>query len=402
MSYWKILYHHRTQGRGVEGVHILSVVDALESRGHEVVIVSPPGADPRRPRETEKATGKGRRGPWHFVSRYLPQFLFEFLELAYNFAAHRRLKKAMRDQGKTDVYYERYALFLLAGTRLMKKRGVPIVLEVQDSAHLKRVRPIFFQKLAAAIERRTFDRADALIVVTEAFKQIFVEHGTPPEKIHVIQNTARSDLFDHGISGARVRKKLGLEHATIVGFLGKAVPWHGVDSLLLACRELVDQHTSLHVIIVGDDSGHPELRVIAADAKLRDRVHFVGQVPHVETPEYIAAMDIAVMPNSNSFGSPVKLFEYMAMRRAIVAPRLGPVEEVLEHGKHALLVSPGDADSVREALEWLLDDPSERERLAAAAHQHFEDGYSWERNADRTVEILCPARPSRRPVAEPV
>jgi glycosyltransferase involved in cell wall biosynthesis len=232
-------------------------------------------------------------------------------------------------------------------------------------------------------------------VITEAFKRILVAHGTPPEKIHVIQNTARSDLFHDGISGAGVRGRLRLDRAAVVGFLGKAVPWHGVDKLLIACGDVAKRHANLHVVIVGDTSGHPGLPEIAQRAGLKTRVHFVGQVPHSETPEYIAAMDIAVMPNSNTFGSPVKLFEYMAMRRAFVAPRLGPIEEVFEDGKHALLVEPGDAASIATAIGRLLDDPAERDRLGAEARRHFDAGYSWERNADRTVAILSLARERR-------
>ena len=76
----------------------------------------------------------------------------------------------------------------------------------------------------------------------------------------------------------------------------------------------------------------------------------------------------------------------------IVAPRVGPVEEVFEDGRHALLVEPGDPDSIRSAIEKLASSADERARLGAEARRHFDANYSWERNADRTVRILAEAK----------
>jgi glycosyltransferase involved in cell wall biosynthesis len=117
-------------------------------------------------------------------------------------------------------------------------------------------------------------------------------------------------------------------------------------------------------------------------------VHFTGQIPHADVPAHIAAMDIAVMPNSNAFGSPVKIFEYMAMRRAIIAPRCGPVEEVLEDGKTALIVTPGDSGQLIDAIERLAQEPDLRHRLGHAAREAFIARHTWEHNAKRTFAIL--------------
>ncbi|MEM8883291.1 MAG: glycosyltransferase family 4 protein [Planctomycetota bacterium] len=391
MSGWNVIYHHRTQGRGVEAVHILNVVRELEAKGNHVRIVSPPGADPERPEPTADAA-PAKPSPWRKLAKHAPQFVFELMEMAYNLFASRALRGAMRDLERVDLYYERYALFLSAGTKLMRKRGVPIVLEVNDSAHVERVRPILFRRIAARIERRTFARADALIVITDAFKRILVANGAPADRIHVIHNTAHPDRFHPDVDGTRAREEIGARDLPVVGFLGKAVPWHGVDTLLQACGTLLDDGTNLKLLIVGGTAGHPDIDRIAGAEPLRSNVHFAGQVPHDDAPAWVAAMDIAVMPNSNDFGSPVKLFEYMAMKRAIVAPRLGPIEEILTDGEHALLVPAGDEAALAAAVRRLLADAELRARLAKAAHDRFHAEFSPERNSARTFAVIDAAR----------
>lgn len=397
-----VLYHHRTQGRGVEAVHILSVVDGLRAEGHTCVIASPPGADPETGLATAsndaESSAQEQRGPWHVVSEYLPQIMFECLEIAYNARAFMHLRAMMRGRS-IDVFYERYALFLFAGARMMARRGIPVVIEVNDSAFVRRVRPLRLVRLARWIERVVFREADALIVVTAAFGRILTGHGADASRIHVIQNTADSRVFRPETTPADVPWPGARKGFTVVGFLGKAVPWHGVDHLLNVCLELMSRRDDLRLLIVGDTSGHPELEQIAAASSFGARVHFTGQVPHEEAPAFVAAMDIAVMPNSNDFGSPVKLFEYMAMAKAIVAPRLEPVAEILEHGREALLVEPMHDVELAGALESLVDDEGLRKRLGAAARERFLQEFSPEAHRKKTLAVIEQARRRRQRLA---
>jgi glycosyltransferase involved in cell wall biosynthesis len=387
---WDVLYHHRTQGRGVEGVHIMTVVDGLRAAGHKCVIASPPGADPEA-QLGDAGQHNVSRGPWQLVSEHLPQVLFEGLEIGYNLSAWLRLRQLMR-QHPVDVYYERYALFLFAGTNMMYRRGIPVVLEVNDSAWVKRVRPLCLTRFARRIERTVFQRADALIVITEAFKNILVDAGADADRIHVIQNTADTDKFRPDIKPAALPWTDAGGAITTIGFLGKAVPWHGVDHLLSVCLDLMDDHDDLRVVIVGDTSGHPELRQIAGASGHPGNIHFTGQVPHEQAPAYVAAMDIAVMPNSNAFGSPVKLFEYMAMRKAIIAPRLAPVAEILDHQREALLVEPLNDGELRRALQTFVDNVELRQRLGAAAQDRFARDFSPEAHRRKTRAVIDAAR----------
>ena len=120
-----ILYHHRTQGRGAEGVHITSIVNALESIGHNVTVLSPPGVDPlsnagNAPVDKSKVKTKGVNSIWKIISKYFPNFLFEIIEVLYNIPASYRLEKELSSV-KYDIIYERYAFYMLAGAIKAKK-----------------------------------------------------------------------------------------------------------------------------------------------------------------------------------------------------------------------------------------------------------------------------------------
>lgn len=392
MSILKVLYHHRTQGRGVEAVHILAVVNGLRSREHSVSIVSPPGADPA----VGNFPAKTPNPFWNAVSLRMPQVIFEFLEIAYNVVGCWRLLSRMRE-GAIDVLYERYALFLFVGVAVCRFKRIPVVLEVNDSAYVKRVRPILNRWLAQRIELWAFREADALIVVTEAFKRILVSSGVDPVKVFVVHNAAEEELFSPAIAGQWVRERHALKsNAVVVGFVGKVVPWHGVNSLIEAVPKIVAEFRDASFMIVGDTGGDQSVHELVNLLGVGESVTFTGQVSHQDVPSYLAIMDIAVMPNTNEFGSPVKIFEYMAMGRAIIAPRRGPIEEILVHEETAILVDPSKPHELVEALRTLVRDGELRTRLGAAARREFVTNHTLRHQTDRTIEVLHWAILSRK------
>ena len=133
----RILYHHRTQGRQVEGVHIRGIVQALRGLGHEVEVLSFPGADPEQ--EPQQISEGQRRSRLGALLARAPGALFEVLELGYNLVTWFRVGRALR-RFRPQVIYERYALFLFVTIWLARRRGIPVILEINDSALVPRVR----------------------------------------------------------------------------------------------------------------------------------------------------------------------------------------------------------------------------------------------------------------------
>lgn len=176
-----------------------------------------------------------------------------------------------------------------------------------------------------------------------------------------------------------------------VGYAGHLYAWKGVDILLRALALV----PGAHGLIVGGHDKEPDLarlRALAASLGVDARVTFTGQVAPAEVPARLAAMDILVLPNpasaiSTHATSPLKLFEYMASGRAIVASDLPAIREVLTDDVNGLLVAPGDAGALASAIRRLADDAPLRARLGAAARSAAAE-YSWSRRAERLERLF--------------
>jgi glycosyltransferase involved in cell wall biosynthesis len=183
----------------------------------------------------------------------------------------------------------------------------------------------------------------------------------------------------------------GEGEAVVVGYAGHLYPWKGVDVLLHALAQVPEARG----VIVGGHEREPDLarmRELASTLRLNDRVVFTGQVAHSEVPARLASIDILALPNpasaiSTHATSPLKLFEYMAAGRAIVASDLPSIREVLTNDVTALLVTPGDAAAMANAIRRLARDRSLRARLGSAARAAV-GHYSWSRRAERLETLF--------------
>jgi glycosyltransferase involved in cell wall biosynthesis len=137
-----------------------------------------------------------------------------------------------------------------------------------------------------------------------------------------------------------------------------------------------------------------EVRRILAEGAALEATSFTGLVAQEEGPAHLAACDVLVSPHVPNpdgtpfFGSPTKLFEYMAMGRGIVASNLDQIGEVLEHNRTALLVPPGDADALASAVARLSEDHALRECLGAEARRVALEQHTWRAHTQRTIDCL--------------
>jgi glycosyltransferase involved in cell wall biosynthesis len=381
----RILYHHRTQGQGVEGVHIRGLAGGLIALGHEVDVMS---VSERRDAasliaatESSGPTAPRSGGALKWLAAHSPEFAFELLELLFNGYAGLRIAAALRDR-RPDVIYERYALFLFVTTWLARRRGIPIVLEVNDSAVVERVRPLTMRGLASMIERWVFRNATGLVFVSSSFQALCQQaHGDLAPSI-VSPNCADGTQFDRDrYDREGVRRRLGLEGRTVCGYVGAFVPWHGIDWFVRDIAPRLKEQPELVLLLVGDGRVYDETREVVRAAGADGQVVFTGRVPHAQVPEYIAAMDYAVLPDSNVYGSPMKLFELMAMQAAVVAPDYPPVAEVIEDGTTGWLFPAGDhAACVDRVFEIAADTPA-RTRAGVAAAAYIRAHRQWSHNA---------------------
>ena len=376
----KILYHHRTLAKDGMNVHIQEMVAALERCGHPVHVVGPGAPD--------RAAGGTPPLLWPIgaVRRLLPPVASELGELAYNMPAFRRLEAA-RASFRPDVLYERYNLFTLAGMWLQRKHRLPMLLEVNAPLAQERAEHghLAWQRLARRLEATVWRTAEAVLPVSHVLADHVARAGVPEDRIHVIPNGVDTQRFSPDRDAGDLRHRLGLDGSIALGFTGFMRHWHGLDSAI----DVVADHGTAHnlrLLLIGDGPARPDLERRASQRNVASRVHFVGEVSRANLPAYVAAFDIALQPSAVAYASPLKLVEYMAMGKAIIAPDQPNIRELIDHGKTGLLIKPDHMGSLAEAVVALATSPERRATLGAqAARAVIDRGLTWEANARRVL-----------------
>lgn len=385
-----ILYHHRTRGRHVEGVHIRGIVNALRELGHQVSVMSFPGADPEHDHEVPAvgASASAGNGRLAGLVTKLPGVVFELCELLYNAVTFVRMSRAWRG-APPRLVYERYSLFLFATVWMARRRGIPIVLEINDSALVERVRPLTMRGLAQRVERWCFHQATGLVFISTYFRdKATAAYGDIAPSV-VSPNAVDLPSFDPSkFDRDALRAARGLSGRAVCGHIGVFAHWHGVDAFVEAIANQLESAPDLALVFVGDGKTLPAVRDLVAARGLSDRVLLPGRVPHNEVASWIACMDYAVLPNSNHYGSPMKLFELMGMGVAVVAPDYAPVAEVIADGHTGWLFPRGDATACVELVLALASRGEECRRVGEAARDYIASERQWRNNAEQLLTLV--------------
>jgi glycosyltransferase involved in cell wall biosynthesis len=369
----RILYSHRIQSRDGQSVHVEELVAAFREAGHEVLVVGPGFYD--------AADFGGESGLVARLRARLPAAIGEIAELAYNVPAYWRLRRACRAFAP-DLIYERYNLYYLAGAWLARRTRLPLYLEVNAPIADERARysGLRLVRLARRLEAWVWRAADRVLAITGPMKAMIAEQGVPPAAIEVIPNGIDPRRF------ARLAEKAA-EPGVVLGFVGFVRAWHGLAAVIEAMAA-DPEAAMLRLVVVGDGPARPMLEARAAALGLGARVAFTGLAAREAIPSLVAGFDIALQPQVVSYASPLKVFEYMAAARAIVAPDQPNIREILTDGETALLFDPADEAAMWQAIRRLAGDPALRARLGTAARAELaRRDYTWRRNADRIAAL---------------
>jgi glycosyltransferase involved in cell wall biosynthesis len=378
-------------GRSSQAMHVRSLVEALRADGHKVTVVSPPGVDPIKSagmmpflRNGDRARGFQRI--WKYISCECPQFVFEMCELLYNlFLPFRLLPVLWRQQDA--VLYERHAYFMFMGVLLGKWLKRPVVLEVNELAGFTRARGLIMERLARRIDAWVFSHADHVLCVSRVLADEARQRGARSERVHVLPNAIDPNRFRSAGSAESLRARLGLQGSIVVGHVGLFYRWDRLDALIEAAKTIRDGHPNVKVLLVGDGPEMEKLKQTAFRLGMEREVILPGPVPRDDVAAFIDVMDICVLPDSNAFGSPIALFEFMAMGKPCVVPDLGPMRDVIDDNVTGIMFPRGDYSALGKALLQLVEDPALRNQIGARAKQTVFDRHTWIANARFVVQL---------------
>jgi glycosyltransferase involved in cell wall biosynthesis len=271
--------------------------------------------------------------------------------------------------------------------------------------------PTPFRSWVRLCEEVTLRSAARIIVVSEVLRLELLDRGIPADRIRLNPNAVDPGYFSPGPGREQGRRELGVKpDEVLVGFAGSFSLWHGIEVLEQTIVRLLGNQapTRLRFVLMGNGLLHGAMRSALAAYEKTGDVIFTGSVPSNKVVEYLDASDILVSPHipmpdgSRFFGSPTKIFEYMAMGKGIVASRLEQIAEVLEHDRTAWLVTPGDVNELSEAILRLAMDPAKRKELGEAARHAAIERHSWVRNVSWALSDLPMQPPAGRAVVTAV
>jgi glycosyltransferase involved in cell wall biosynthesis len=358
--------------------------------------------------ELEVVTNDKLHGVEHPV-RLIPAFLRYipvFNELLYNLLIVRLLKNDI----EADFIYQRYSGESFCGARLSKIQKLPFVLEFNSSEvwklknwsqsrnPLKNALKTFVQlPITKRIERYNLQQASLIVVVSDSLRENLIAEGISSTKILVNPNGVDVKKFDEA-NPSIWKDKLDLNNQFVFGFIGTFGKWHGVLEMGSAIVQFYDQHPELvskvKFLVVGDGKLFAKFKDIISSSAYSDQVICTGSVHQKDSPALLKSCDAFLSPHIKNpdgtkfFGSPTKLFEYMACAKPIIASDLDQIGEILTHKETAWMCQPNDVMALSEAMYQLYEDEDLQGKLGKNARVLVEKSYSWDNHVSHILRRI--------------
>jgi glycosyltransferase involved in cell wall biosynthesis len=318
--------------------------------------------------------------------------LIKLFHLLFFLAVYLEIKTRIRKQ-HCELFIVRFSFPNYLIVRYLSSKGSKILLELHGFSHVELKEygqsylPPFYISIIRYLERKMLYLSDEIITVSGSLRESVAAFGINKGRIHVIHNAIDPDVFDAAVNPGNIVRQYNIQGQIVIGFVGSFARYHGVHILLDVAESLKNKY-DVHFLMIGRNVHGPDnFAEEVRNSHLSGMFTFTGEVPHATIPLYIAAMDIAVIPDFNTYGSPMKLFEYMAMGKAIVAPDVPPIREVLEHGRTGILFPKGDVSQALEAIDKLIEDEELRNECGRRAYRKVMREHTWDQNAEEVVKI---------------
>ncbi len=353
-----------------------ALLNALEGLHHQIVNVEAAAES-----STKAAVGFYR----NVVKKALPRPIAMRMRDAARVSNSRRYAARLIEtieSARPDVILETHIAFSLAGKIASEQTGVPLVLDdVAPAWEEEQQYGVGLKDKAHEVYKEVTESARLLVAVSPTIRDYLRGQGLPDSKLILVPNGIDASLFRAGEQPGKVRAQYGIAPDTmLIVFVGSFQPYHRVDLLIRAFKTL-DTTRKTHLLLVGEGARTAECKALAAELGLMDRITFTGAIDYSKVGSYVAAADVTVLPGNLDYGNSMKIYEYLALGKPVVAPDQPTVTDMVTHDQTAYLFKRDDAEALKNALKTVIDDPALCQRLSAAAAKLAAE-CTWEKRAE--------------------
>jgi len=244
-----------------------------------------------------------------------------------------------------------------------------------------------------SIKKSILMRLNKIVAITQGLKEKLTSGGIKENKILVLPDGANLKKFDINANKEELKKHLGIPmDKTIIMYMGQLYEWKGVDILVKSIPLINDKNSTQFVIIGGVKRDIKRVKNLADNLNILDKIIFIDFVEPKRVPLYLKLADVLVLPNSGKYKiskkytSPLKLFEYMASRKPIVASDLPSIREILNE-ECAELIDPDNPKELTNAIEKILNDKKLSTKLSRNAYKKVEE-YTWDKRVENIFKFI--------------
>lgn len=319
--------------------------------------------------------------------------LGEFLQMHITGA---RIKTLIHDLQPDIIHAHSPVLNAIPAILNGKRMGIPVVYEVrafwEDAAvdHGSTTDGSLRYRFTRMLETWALRRVDHIFTICEGLRKDITGRGIPESKVTVIPNAVDVDAFQlSGKADDDLRRKFGLDGATVIGFVGSFYAYEGLDILIDALPELLERFPDLRLLLVGGGPQNNNLQVQARNTGVEDKVIFTGRVPHNEVSRYYDLIDLLAYPRHSmrltELVTPLKPLEAMAQGRIFIASDVGGHRELVRDGETGRLFRADDINALVETVSQMLDNRDKWPQFRVAGRNFVENVRNWKNSVANYV-----------------
>lgn len=378
--------------------HTINVIKQLQLLGIQVTAVLP--------KEYPELTTLGVEQ----IILSCPDFAYDRAIFAANQKFHQELSNLVK-QLQPDFIYERVIPGMYVGAIVATELSCPYIVEyngselIMNSSYSKQKN--LYQSYFIDAEKIVFQQASCIITVSEIIADYLFKTGILAEKVLINPNGADPAIFKPcEATYLSKRQKLNIAESDIlVGFIGTFGGWHGIDIIAKAAEQIATSENNIRFVLIGNGENYSRVSNLVIEKNLEDRILLTGFLDASDSIEYLQACDILLSPQTNSlkksqfYGSPIKMFEYMGLGKAIIASDLMQIGQVLRPAllsnsldsnsiitdEAAVLIPPGAFESLRDSILFLAENSEIREKLGANARKSLLENYTWNKHVAKII-----------------